>query len=369
MVLLSQGAPQCAPPPTPAPTVSYRDVTASLPPDLFASDISNDGRFVGYGGITGGAWRLDVQTGQVVPNDGGILIGDGTGVVDGASDTAAALYDFVTGAELARVELPAGWQLASIDSASHDGYLIGVTAVNGAEADTAAFVLDLRRASARRLDAGLPGSALTATSSYHAVLSADGSITAFSYQDGPVGCAACVDVWVLRPITTAGGAEGDLGLVSATSTGGTSATGDSEPIDLSADGRFVLFHTTATDVVGAGGPPAFEGRLVVHDMNTGAAWSVPGLGALGDVFSSAISDDGNKVAFPTVRDSNGGGPRPFAALYDRSSGTVTALSPVDLDHQLSWSSWLAMNGSGTRVAFDVTTNPGVVQHAIVDVTY
>src|SRR5829696_7985748 len=104
-------------PTTPAPpAIAHHDVTASLPPDVVTDDITTDGRYIGYGGSSGETWRLDVDTGQTAETDGGLLIGDGWGVVDAFSATSPAVYDVATGALVARGELLAGWTLLSIDS-------------------------------------------------------------------------------------------------------------------------------------------------------------------------------------------------------------------------------------------------------------
>jgi len=362
MVLLAQCAPQCTPvtPPASPPAMASYDLTASLPADVVTVDITPDGRYISYVERAGGTQRLDLSTWHSEGTDGGLLIGDGWGVVDYWSDTSVALYDFTTGAALASAELPAGWELASIDSTSRDGTRVGVTAVNEALADVAAVLLDLQTGEAIRLDQSLPGATSTATTSYGTLVSADGQTAAYSYRDGAVGCSSCIDTWAFR--------SGGLVLVSPTASGGTSATGDSEPVDVSSDGRFILFHSTATDLAGGAGARSPQGHLYVRDLLAGTTTVVAELGALGDAFASAISDDGTKVVLPVDRVA-GNGPRSFAAVHDRNNGLTTVLTPVDLDHQLSIESWLAMSANGGRIAFDVQTNSGDVHHMVVDLSY
>jgi hypothetical protein len=360
MVLLSQCAPQCtpAPPPPSPPAMASYDLTGSLPADVFTADITPDGRYVGYMGS--GTHRLDMHTWYSEETDDGLLIGDGWGVVDYWSDTSVALYDFTTGTALTRAELPAGWELAGIDSTSRDGRRVGVTAFNAALNDVAAFLLDLQVGWATRLDQPFPDGSSPATASYGALVSADGQTAAYSYRDGPYGCTACVDTWAFR--------SGGHTLVSPTPGGTTSMTGDSEPVDVSSDGRFILFHSTATDLAGGVGTRSLQGHLFVGDLLAGTTTVIPELGALGDAFASAISDDGTKVVLPVDRVA-GIGPRPFAAVHDRNNGLTTVLTPVDLDHQLSIQSWLAMTANGGRIAFDVHTNSGDVRHVVVDLSY
>src|SRR5215207_6895077 len=82
MVLLSQCAPQCAPVTPSPPAMASYDLTASLPPNVSVADITRDGRFVSYNGAFGDTYRLDLNTWQADGIDGGMLIGDGWGVVD-----------------------------------------------------------------------------------------------------------------------------------------------------------------------------------------------------------------------------------------------------------------------------------------------
>jgi hypothetical protein len=359
MVLLAQCAPQCTPAmpaPSSPPTVVSYDLTGAVPTDASTIDITPDGRYVSYSGTR----RLDLTTWYSEETNGRLLIGDGWGVIDDWSDTSVALYEFTSGTALLRAELPFGWALESIDSTSRNGERVGVSAVNGAFAGTAAFLLDLRQGWALRLDQYLAGHDLTATASYGALVSGDGQSAAFSYQDGPVGCTACVDVWWFR--------NDAVSLASPTAAGGTSNNGDSDPVDISGDGRYVLFHSTALDL--AGGPVSSrpQGQLLVRDVIGGTTSIVAGLGGIGNPFAAAISDDGTKVALPVDRLASGG-PYTFAAVYDSTTHLTTVLTPVDRDHVLSSSSYLAMSANGGRIAFDVMLPNFENRHLVVDLAY
>jgi hypothetical protein len=364
MVLLAQCAPQCAPAPSP-PSASYADVTDAVPGTGITRDISPDGRFVSYGGF-GQAIRLDLNDRSSATSPGaGLMVGESWGVVDAESATSVGLYDFSTHALLRHAGLPSGWTLDSIDSTSSDGLHVGVSAVNAGFSGQSAFVLDLATGTATQLDLPLGGGSF-ATASWGALVSADGSTATFSHRDAPVGCGACVDTWAWR--------GGSTVLVSPSTSGGPSTTGDSQPVDVSSDGRFVLFLSTAVDL-GAGptDPASPQGRLFVRDLVAGNTAVVPpAVTVVGDASAAAISDDGNKVAFATDRPVTlpGGAvvQGTFAVLYDRATSLMADLTPVDADHQLWSPTRLGMSASGRRVAFDVVAAAGE-RHAVVDVTY
>ena len=95
-------------------------------------------------------------------------------------------------------------------------------------------------------------------------------------------------------------------------TGGAEATGDSTAPDISADGRYVTFVSTAALVVGDSNPAACPGAtggptcpdVYLHDRVTGATVrvSVSGSGVQGDGASLAprISGDGRLVVFESL---------------------------------------------------------------------
>jgi Tol biopolymer transport system component len=85
------------------------------------------------------------------------------------------------------------------------------------------------------------------------------------------------------------------------SSAGIPADGDSLDVDISADGRYVVFETFATNVV-PGDANGSVGDIVLFDAQTGGLSLVSRRGAAGvqgnDVsFAPTISADGTKVAF------------------------------------------------------------------------
>ena len=82
--------------------------------------------------------------------------------------------------------------------------------------------------------------------------------------------------------------------------GGTPANGPSLDVDISADGRFVVFETAATNLVPADANAATD--IVLFDAQTGGLALVSRRGLTGvqgdaDSFDPTISTDGSKVAF------------------------------------------------------------------------
>ncbi len=83
--------------------------------------------------------------------------------------------------------------------------------------------------------------------------------------------------------------------------GDVSANGPSTDVDISADGRFVVFETTATNLVPADAN-GFASDIVLYDAQTGALTLVSRRGLAGvqgdaDSFAPTISAAGTKVAF------------------------------------------------------------------------
>ena len=85
------------------------------------------------------------------------------------------------------------------------------------------------------------------------------------------------------------------------SSAGVPADGDSLDVDISADGRFVVFETFATNIV-PGDANGAAGDIVLYDADTGALSLVSRRGVAGvqgddESFAPSISGDGSKVAF------------------------------------------------------------------------
>ncbi|MFQ5435052.1 MAG: carboxypeptidase regulatory-like domain-containing protein [Anaerolineae bacterium] len=141
------------------------------------------------------------------------------------------------------------------------------------------------------------------------------------------------------------------------STGALPPNGNSYWPTLSADGRYIAFFSDASNLVTGDNNGFFD--VFVRDRQTGMTErvSVPGAIGQGNGLSLVgdISDDGRYVtyyssAFNLVGgDSNG---RDDVFLFDRQTQTTTRLSLNAADQQGDGLSWIpAMAGDGTAVAF------------------
>jgi len=128
------------------------------------------------------------------------------------------------------------------------------------------------------------------TASWRPAISADGNLIAFdsSATNLAPGATSGRDNVYLRSRSGAA-----IQLISATSSG-TEANGPSSQPDLSGDGRYVVFHTAATNLV----PGSVAAGVVVldRDAHTFTAVSVAGKNGV-DGQDPSISDDGRYVAF------------------------------------------------------------------------
>jgi Ca2+-binding RTX toxin-like protein len=134
----------------------------------------------------------------------------------------------------------------------------------------------------------------------------------------------------------------------STSSSGSQGNGDSSPLDLSADGRFVLFSSQATNLV-ASDPNGAARDLFLKDTQTGTATLV-GPGSI----QGAVSADGRYVAFVTgsaaiPADTNG---QNDVYLRDLQTGTLTCLSLPGTGSQVpSGGSVVGMSDNGRYVSF------------------
>ena len=144
--------------------------------------------------------------------------------------------------------------------------------------------------------------------------------------------------------------------------------GNSAGPALSADGRFLAFHSEASDLVP--GDTNGDTDVFVRDRATGAvervslAWN--GMEARDDSTCPAISDDGRWVAFNSRAwnmypgGANLGNPRWDVYLRDRQDGITTRLSVAanggDPD---GYSGCPSISGDGRRIVFEsAATEPG-----------
>ena len=169
--------------------------------------------------------------------------------------------------------------------------------------------------------------------------------------------------------------------VSLTSAGAEAVGGHSHSASISADGRYVTFHSHATNLVS--GDTNGVADIFVKDRNTGAITRisvVSGSGAEatgGDSVAPSISADGRFVAYQSsatnlvTGDTNGA---PDVFVYDRQTGTATRASISSAGAQAAGgpSANPSISGNGRFVAFqsgatnlvggDTNGNPDVFVH-------
>ena len=152
-------------------------------------------------------------------------------------------------------------------------------------------------------------------------------------------------------------AQGSTQCVSLDSTG-VQANGESSPAAMSADGRFILFESDATNL--AAGDVNGASDIFVHDRLTGAttlvSQSIHGVPGNAPSFSATITPDGRFVAFASsasdiiANDANGNTTDMF--VRDRLTGTTELVSLSSAGEQAnSDSGWGAISADGRYLAF------------------
>jgi Tol biopolymer transport system component len=148
--------------------------------------------------------------------------------------------------------------------------------------------------------------------------------------------------------------------VSVDTTGG-DANGESiGGAAISADGRYVVFASGATDLVPSVSPSGWA--VYIRDMKTAETTMISvdrfGGNPNGSSFDPSISADGRYVAFASSAsdlvavDNNGGTSDVF--VRDRSTGVTSLVSIDTTGHQpLQWSGDPSISSNGRYVAFDV----------------
>ncbi len=158
------------------------------------------------------------------------------------------------------------------------------------------FVKDLQDGAISRVSSG-PGGAQANAASGYPVLSGDGRLLAFSsYASNLVGddTNQAYDIFVRDRQT-------GINTRISTDAAGMQANGHSfgEGLAFSADGRFLLFTTEATNLLP--GSQLFSSSVMVKNLSTGAiaraSESAQGLAGNGAAFAGAISADGHYVVF------------------------------------------------------------------------
>jgi Tol biopolymer transport system component len=161
---------------------------------------------------------------------------------------------------------------------------------------------------------------------------------------------------VLTSLSAASGASAPV-VRESVSSGGAQANGHSLAASISADGRYVAFYSSATNLVAGDTNGARD--VFVHDNQTGATTrdSVSGSGAQanGQSFSPSISADGRYVAFYSDANDLVAGDTNNADdvfVHDRQSGATTRVSVSSAGGQTDGGSYLpALSADGRYVAF------------------
>lgn len=266
------------------------------------NEMSGDGRFVVFesdatnlAGGTGGLFLKDRQTGAV------IRVG-----VDGVN--------------------------ASI---SNDGRFISFNsdAANEVIGDTNGvsdiFVFDRQGGVVTRVSLDSSGAQSNGNSDKGTAISGDGRYVVFSSEATNLVSG---DTNNVRDIFVYDRQTGQPRRVSVASNGA-EANGNSDGVDISADGRYVTFHSAATNLVT--GDTNGKADVFVYDLQTGnitrVSVNTSGAEATGGGFDPAISGDGRYVVFMSTSgnldpraDEYGG--KDLVYLHDRQSGQTILLS-------------------------------------------
>ena len=155
--------------------------------------------------------------------------------------------------------------------------------------------------------------------------------------------------------------SGTTELVSVAADGG-SADGDSDSAAISANGRYVAFTSSASDLVADDGNDFVD--VFVRDLETGTTTLVTrghdGSPADEHSYNPCISDDGSIIAFHsdasnlTVDDANGSGRDVF--VHERASGaTSRAHRALDGGSGSGIAENCGLSGDGRRLAFESTS--------------
>jgi Tol biopolymer transport system component len=201
-----------------------------------------------------------------------------------------------------------------------------------------------------------------------AAISSGGRYVAFSsYADNlvagdtgiclePEGGRSCSDIFVKDMET------GRISLVSGTA-GGENGDGDSFGPSISADGRYVVFHSRAANLV-----PGDDNDVVdvfIKDIEDGSIRRVSEVasmvGGRADSYNGVVSADGSKVAFISVADNlvpgdANGKEDIFVRDMDTEEITLVSVGAAGIIAEGA-SSRPAITADGLRVAFDsVATN-------------
>lgn len=227
-----------------------------------------------------------------------------------------------------------------------------------AEAAPAVYLRDVEAGETVAICHGAGGEPCDGESSQPAI-SADGRYVAFISKApnlSPNGAPAHSQAFVLDRAT------GEMLRISE-SPDGHAGDGDTSHPELSADGRFTVFLSAATNLVPAV-PANNRANVFLHDRTTGQiTWITPGVDALGaDCRNPAIAGNGAIITFAATTDNLTEGDSNGLAdvfLHDVPSGTTQRLSlgPAGADaNGASGLSGVALSADGRFVVYDSAAN-------------
>lgn len=135
---------------------------------------------------------------------------------------------------------------------------------------------------------------------------------------------------------------GTTTLVSVSTNGFNSGNGDSYSPIISADGRYVLFHSKASNLASGSFGSGYE-NLFLRDLQTGATYALTSGGSGTGVYAASMTPDGQNIAFVGVVPGGGS-----AKLYVWNS----TLAKLTYTNSLSFSSSLAcsISPNGQKLA-------------------
>jgi hypothetical protein len=135
---------------------------------------------------------------------------------------------------------------------------------------------------------------------------------------------------------------------------GAPADGDTWPLDLSRDGRWALLGSTASNLA-EDDPPGYD--LFLADTMTGEILPIPRGSTPGDVANATMDGFGRLVAFAVLGEP---GP-PAVGLYDRETGVTEMVAPGQYDRQPHAIDGVhvALSGDGRWLTFSSDAPAGV----------